>query len=137
MPGNQTPATSTKMPLGAKTTTGSDYRGIRLLADSYSLSLRYDKEYMDDNPLIGEPGSFKLSRARNLAPAASQPQIQLTTSVKSSAPIPPKIETTAPAVPLRKGSKAGEKSPITPGAKEKKGRRKSKAAGMVAVTTPK
>ncbi|CAG7974948.1 unnamed protein product [Penicillium salamii] len=44
---------------------GSDESGIqdmRTLAESFSMFSRYGDEFMDESPLIGEPGSFMLSK---------------------------------------------------------------------------
>ncbi|CAG8394951.1 unnamed protein product [Penicillium salamii] len=44
---------------------GSDESGIqdmRTLAESFSMFTRYGDEFMDESPLIGEPGSFMLSK---------------------------------------------------------------------------
>ncbi|MCJ1265143.1 Mediator of RNA polymerase II transcription subunit 6 [Lobaria immixta] len=130
MPGTQD---STKPPLITKSTSDSEYQGLQLLAESYNLSSRYGKEYMDENPLVGEPGSFILSKSREAGPAVAHPQ--------TKAPAPPKLATspdvkpTVMPLPGKKSAKGAEKSPVSPGTKEKKQRRKSKAAGST--TTPK
>lgn len=88
---------------------------------------------MDENPLLGEPGSFILTKSRD-APAGAQQR------PRGIGP-PPKISTlpeskTADVAPtMKKAVKVVEKSPISPGTKEKKQRRKSKVA--VATSTPK
>ena len=131
--------------------------GIHMLAYSYELSDRYANEYMDENPIVGEPGSFKLSKSHNTSLAtsmttsmttsknssqaqeASQPLSQssgVATPVKSAVPTP-QLKTEGLPAPARKGTKGSEKSPTTPGTKEKKSRRKSKAAGDKGATTPK
>lgn len=130
MPGTQD---STKPPLITKSTSDSEYQGLQLLAESYNFSSRYGKEYMDENPLVGEPGSFILSKSREAGPAVAHPQ--------AKAPAPPKLATspdvkpTVMPLPGKKSAKGAEKSPVSPGTKEKKQRRKSKAAGST--TTPK
>lgn len=130
MPGTQD---STKPPLITKSTSDSEYQGLQLLAESYNLSSRYGKEYMDENPLVGEPGSFILSKSREAGPAVAHPQ--------TKAPAPPKlatspdVKTAVMPLPGKKSAKGAEKSPVSPGTKEKKQRRKSKAAGST--TTPK
>ena len=96
---------------------------------------------MDENPLVGEPGSFILSKSNNIPdavnpPASSQNKSTLT-SATTPAPARPKIDTAIPPPIVRKGSKGGEKSPTTPGTKGKKERRKSKAAAATVTTTPK
>lgn len=114
---------------------------MRLLAESWDLALRYGNEYMDENPIVGEPGSFKLSKAT--APTSSmsssesfQPFKEITQPKKVSAPA---IKTDIPMEPIEERSVSGPaKSPITPGTgKEKKGRRKSKAAGAGGTASPK
>ena len=131
MPETQGSATSSKTPLTSEKTSTLDLQGAKLLAESFSLSLRYGNEYMDENPLVGEPGSFVLKRAREM-PSQSQTQSQMsnsTASAKPSAPpTPAPLKTDLPPGPFRKGSKGGEKSPTTPGFRDKKGRKKSKVA---------
>lgn len=133
MPATQDTASSTKPPLSTKNTSEYDSQGLKLLAESFSLSSRYGSEYMDENPLVGEPGSFILSKSRD-TPAGAQQR------PRGIGP-PPKISTmpeskTAEVAPtMKKAVKVAEKSPISPGTKEKKQRRKSKVAG--ATTTPK
>lgn len=102
-----------------------------MLAESYSLSLRYGNEYMDENPLVGEPGSFIMSKTR-------EPVLPSSLKIQTSIPMKPtesaETKTPTPFASGRKGSKGTEKSPISPGTKDKKPKRKSKAAGT---TTPK
>ena len=117
-----------------------------MLAGSYDLLLHYGNEYMDENPVVGEPGAFKLAKAHNPALASftsttksSFESSQAATPGKGAlTPQPPPIKTEDLAAPVKKSTKGGEKSPTTPGgAKEKKMRRKSKAAGAGDATTPK
>lgn len=52
--------------VGPQSTTGnvgSTVQDTRTLAESFSLLTRYEDEFMDENPLVGEPGSFILSRS--------------------------------------------------------------------------
>lgn len=101
---------------------------------------------MDENPLIGEPGSFKLSKTREsgLPPSSQQPTSQpFKATVPVAKGVPPlDVKTDIPSSVERgrKGSasaSAGAKSPTTPGVKRKKERRKSKAAGVEEGGTPK
>lgn len=137
MPGTQDAVASAKGPLSSRRNTlDSEQIALQTLSESLNLSLTYGSEYMDSNPLVGEPGSFRVTRPKETAP---KPVVATATPFKAQ---PPKqIQTTGLAKEGRKGSKGGEKSPITPGTgtKDKKGRRKSKAAGATttAVTTPK
>ncbi|KAL4738691.1 mediator of RNA polymerase II transcription subunit 6 [Aspergillus similis] len=62
---------------GSHNSTGPSVHDMRSLAESFSLVARYGDEFMDESPLIGEPGSFILSRAgdadRGAAPKQTQP----------------------------------------------------------------
>lgn len=134
MPMTQDTSVSTKASLASKPVSDTNYQSLQLLAESYSLYQRYGKEYMDENPLVGEPGSFILSKSRE--PGITN-QSHSKTSVPSKLALLPEVKTTSITSPTKRGSKGGEKSPISPGAKDKKGRRKSKAAGAGTTTTPK
>ncbi|KAI9772850.1 MAG: Mediator of RNA polymerase II transcription subunit 6 [Geoglossum simile] len=103
----------------------SSYGDELALAESFHLSLRHSSEYMDENPLVGEPGAFHLSSTHAHAQAQSQ-------AAQSKASLPatsaPTAISTSPATG-RKGSRGGgEKSPISPTVPGKPKRRKSKAA---------
>lgn len=138
MPETQTSIKSTKAPLTSKLTSATAFQETRLLAESFNLSLRYGNEYMDENPLTGEPGSFILSKSTNNPEAnqagSSQPKAA-PASTTTSGPPTPKIDTSV----AGKGAKVagGEKSPTTPGVKGKKERRKSKGVVANTTTTPK
>ncbi|KAL8739825.1 MAG: hypothetical protein Q9190_007410 [Brigantiaea leucoxantha] len=122
----------------------------QLLSDSYRLYLRYGHEFMDENPLIGEPGSFILSKSQSQSqlPSSQLSQSKLlpassTLSTKPATPTPTLNTENLPPVEIRKrkdskssagGGGGPEKSPIEKEKeKDKKVRRKSKPA----VTTPK
>ena len=144
MPATQDTA-ATKASLASKATSDTDYQGVQLQNESYNLLLRYGNEYMDENPIVGEPGNFKLSKSRDPALASfastnksSFDSIKVATPASATgAPTPP-IKTEDLPAPMKKTSKGGDKSPTTPGGmKEKKGRRKSKAAGAGDTVTPK
>ncbi|KAH0566267.1 hypothetical protein GP486_000342 [Trichoglossum hirsutum] len=93
---------------------GSSYKDTLSLAESFNLSLRYGNEYMDENPLVGEPGAFILSSTHAHAQALNQAaQIRAAQPATRgpSAPTPQPISTSQ----ARKGSKGGgEKSPFPP-----------------------
>ena len=150
MPTTQDTVTSVK---SSKVTSSVGLQGAHMLAYSYDLSDRYANEYMDENPIVGEPGSFKLSKSHNTSLATStttsktSSQVQevskvsgqspeVATPAKSAVPTP-QLKTEDLPVPARKATKSSEKSPITAGTKEKKSRRKSKAAGDKGAITPK
>ncbi|KAI9832548.1 MAG: hypothetical protein M1819_004338 [Sarea resinae] len=118
------------------TSSGTSYevQEARALEQSLNLSLQYANEYMDENPLVGEPGSFILSSSR--VPPQAQAQNKAAAAVKASSPPTPQPKNLPSPTAGRKGSKGGEKSPIA--APKQPKRRKSKAAGAAtATTTPK
>lgn len=140
VPDTQSQAKTSKAPSTSKALSAGDRQAARLMAESFALSIRYGNEYMDENPLVGEPGSFILSKSHEQA--QTQPQAQPPNRTpKASAPPTPRPKITVPPTTARKASKGGEKSPTTPGTKDKSAkRRKSKAAGVrgagVGTTTP-
>ncbi|KAH0542433.1 hypothetical protein FGG08_003188 [Glutinoglossum americanum] len=102
---------------------GSSYKDALSLEESFNMSLRYGNEYMDENPLVGEPGAFILSSTRAHAQAQNQ-------AAQNKAAQPMARGTAAPTISTspRKGSRGGgEKSPISPTIPGKPKRRKSKA----------
>lgn len=130
MPGTPTVSVDgDKAPLAIKATASSEYQDFQTLTESYQLSLQYGDEYMDENPLIGEPGSFRINKAKEVA--VPKPVLNISTPFA----LPPPDSKSAESPVTSKKNK--EKSPITPGNKEKKSRRKSKAAGATTTTTPK
>jgi len=121
-----------------------------MLGESYNLSLRYGNEYMDENPIVGEPGSFRLTKSHDATLTSSMTtnksshslSVSVATPVKEievPVPPPPPLKTEDLPAPVRKATKGGERSPSTPNAKEKKERkerRKSKVAGVGTTSTP-
>lgn len=118
-----------------------------MLGDSYNLSLRYGNEYMDENPIVGEPGSFRLTKSHDASLTASmstRKSLQASTVAPKAKEVevptpPPPLKTEDLPAPVRKGTKGAEKSPVTPGTKEKrekKERKKSKVVGSGSTTTP-
>ncbi|RAK94872.1 mediator complex subunit MED6 [Aspergillus ibericus CBS 121593] len=65
-----------KAPLGGSqvVSAGSSLQDTRTLVESFSLLSRYGDEYMDEHPLVGEPGSFILSRVNDADRAAAAKQ---------------------------------------------------------------
>lgn len=133
MPGTQDTASSAKSLL--KQASDSENRSLQLLAESYTLALRYGNEYMDENPIVGEPGSFILSKSRE--PGAVNSQLQNKAPMSSKRPVAPEIKTSDVSSLTKKISKGAEKSPVSPGAKDKKARRKSKAVSSGVTATSK
>ena len=144
MPNAGTPRPDTQETITSKISTAHKHatednpQDLRMLAESWDLSIRYGNDFMDENPLVGEPGNFKLTNKTNLALASSFSNVTSGTpqpfkaSVKK---VPPPLDTSVSAGTDRRKSTPGTaKASVTPGGKDKKARRKSKAAG---VATPK
>lgn len=122
----------------------------RAIANSFQLAVRWGNEYMDENPLIGEPGALKLSStSRQLKD--QQEKVQATEASKAAQKLKEKeaestraSATPTPALPaiktsdLKKGSISKGKSPtsaVSDGG-VKKIRRKSTKPGTPGVTSP-
>ncbi|KAL8724731.1 MAG: hypothetical protein Q9181_006695 [Wetmoreana brouardii] len=131
MPGNQDAASTTPQ-LNSKTLMDHDFYSPQMLQESLNLSLQYGHEYMDETPLVGEPGSFKITKTREAQQPAPQPKSKA--AAIPAKPSTPQITTDVPN-PKRKDSMGAEKSPTSAVIKEKKVRRKSRPAGST--TTPK
>ncbi|KAL8708177.1 MAG: hypothetical protein Q9220_006938 [cf. Caloplaca sp. 1 TL-2023] len=131
MPGTQE-STSTK-PLASTSAGKYSFDSSRMLEESLNLSLRYGHEYMDENPLTGEPGAFIITKTRDAQQPSSQPKTKPVQKPSAKAPTP-QIRTDLPEAKV-KDVLGAEKSPTSPAVKEKKARRKSRPAGST--TTPK
>ena len=135
LPDTQLSLKSTKASQLSEKSSLPDLRASSLLADSFLLSTTYGAEYMDENPLVGEPGAFILQKSREAAAAQAQALVvgkstvvaklaEGTVAPTPTGPVPPPIKTEGLPPEVRKG-KAGEKTPVTPGTGGKK-RKKSK-----------
>lgn len=127
------------------------YDDLHLLAQSFQLSAMYGSEYMDENPLHGEPGSFVFASSTDhlravqqaqqakakppTAPAAGSPAASARGSA-SATPVPAiKTEGIQQA---RKGSSGGDKSPVSAGPPKLKKKKAMKGtATSPAATSPK
>lgn len=137
MPGSQAEVPQ-KGSKSAPDAQAADVQDARTLLDAINMSLRYGKEYMNETPLVGEPGNFRLSKTRDATAApglskVAQPASQQTSPSKATpAPSPPgpppTIQTDVPPVLSKKSAKGPDKSPITPASSQKAKRRKSKPA---------
>jgi mediator of RNA polymerase II transcription subunit 6 len=117
-----------------------------LFMHSLNLTNAFGDEYMDENPLKGEPGAFvfegtrtavnarnkaqeQAAQATQVAPAAALKIDTQTPNVAASAVATPKVATPAAAeAQSRRGS-------VAPASKKKKDRRKSQT-GLASPTTP-
>lgn len=118
---------SKKSPLAPNT---NSYMDSRLLEETLNITLKYGDEYMDENPITGQPGDFHLSttgrdKDRLVVPLPNK--VPTVASAKPGTSPMTKLVTDIP--PARKVSKS-DKSPRTPGGGVPKlKRRKSKALG--------
>jgi mediator of RNA polymerase II transcription subunit 6 len=119
----------TKKAPSSTNTNASNYLDIKLLEESLNITLKYGDEYMDENPITGQPGDFHLSttgrkeKDKLMVPAAGKVPTPAASAKPSAPPTP--LKTDIP--PARKGSKV-DKSPKAPGMPKPK-RRKSKTQG--------
>jgi len=102
--------------------------GIRTAYAALNMTMQYGKEYVDDVPLAGEPGNFRLSKNKDTTAAAGQTRGPGQASSTSPAATPGASRaasvvapiTSVPAMGL-KGTKAGEKAAeVAPKAKRRK-----------------
>ncbi|KAL8837932.1 MAG: hypothetical protein Q9176_005408 [Flavoplaca citrina] len=126
-------SSSGKTTSASKPHTNNDVQSAQLLQASLDLTLRYGHEYMDENPLVGEPGSFLITKSRD-SQQSSQQSKPKPMSVNVTKPSTPQIKTDTPAQ-LDKSDTGIAKSPMSIVGKEKKARRKSRPA--TSATTPK
>lgn len=101
---------------------GSNVQDTRTLAESFNLLSRYGEEFMDENPLVGEPGCFILSRAGDVdrpAPAAATTTKQVPSAAGGTTNA---SRVSTPQVKVDTPGKAGSATPIS----DEKKRRKSK-----------
>lgn len=117
--------TSSKTGLGISTTSSS-FQDARNLTESFSLFTRYGDEFMDENPLLGEPGSFIMSRAggetdrtTGKTTAKAGPGAAAT-----GGPLVPPGRVSTPQVRVDTPGKVSDKSSSPPSSGENKGKRK-------------
>ncbi|GMF76067.1 unnamed protein product [Aspergillus oryzae] len=100
---------------------GAILQDTRTFAESFSLLARYGEEFMDENPLVGEPGSFILSKSGDTDRGAASKQ---PSNVNRPGSIPGKVGT--PQVKVDTPGKTPEKG-ATPSASDDSKIRKKKA----------
>lgn len=137
----------------------------RSLAEAFNLLSRYGDEFMDDAPLLGEPGSFiigrtstepllvamrqstnnKASKAPTPAPSAGvgggmskpgTPAAAAAAATAGTTAAPPTIKTDPATLGVvGKAGKGGEKSPTTPGGGRERVKRKKSKISSTAVAS--
>ncbi|KAG0648609.1 Mediator complex subunit 6 [Hyphodiscus hymeniophilus] len=124
--------TSKKVPSSADIN-ASNYLDVRLLEESLNITQKYGDEYMDENPVTGQPGDFHLSTTgRKDKDKLSVPVVKAPAPAASGKPSAPPTPLKTDIPPARKGSK----SPRTPGMPKPKRRKSSKvhSAGGISPT---
>lgn len=143
LPGTQTSTGDKASTATATTTTTSQTQAqddfdnsARTLREALRMTLQYGKEYMDDVPLVGEPGNFRLnktkegansqpksqasdaatatpgqSRAPSIIPASAAAATGTTNGAKGAVANDKKGNSSNRAKPKRRKSKAGDVSP--------------------------
>ncbi|PYH48262.1 mediator complex subunit MED6 [Aspergillus saccharolyticus JOP 1030-1] len=85
-------------------TGGSVSQDTRTLAESFSLLSRYGDEFMDENPLVGEPGSFIMSKTGDTAAGMSKQGPNAAASATSGRVTTPQVRVDTPGSGLEKGA---------------------------------
>ncbi|OQE21329.1 hypothetical protein PENSTE_c012G08785 [Penicillium steckii] len=120
---SSTEAPSTRSGLGISNT-NSSYQDTRSLAEAFNLYTRYGDEFMDENPLQGEPGSFILSRNTGDNERGNKNTTKTASSSAATAntPVPGRVST--PQVRVDTPGKASDKSNSPPSSGDNKGKKK-------------
>ena len=107
--------------------------GVRTIYNALTMTMLYGKEYVDDLPLLGEPGNFRLSKNKEASAAAGQIKGHgqaLSTSPTGTPSASRAVSVAAPMLSnpamVNKGPKAGEKAAPAADGSGKAKRRKSK-----------
>lgn len=109
----------------------SNYQNIRSLADSFNLFTRFGDEFMDENPLVGEPGSFIMSRVSGDADRATAKTAAKVGpgATATGTPLVPPGRVSTPQMRVDTPGKTSDKSSSPPSSGGNKGkRRRSRAA---------
>ncbi|KAH8716847.1 hypothetical protein GQ44DRAFT_624730 [Phaeosphaeriaceae sp. PMI808] len=117
-----------------------------LFMQSLNMTNRYGDEYMDENPLKGEPGAFVFTNTKNAVDERNRAQEQ-TSQLQSSQSTAPKIETQPPSTaPSVVATPKGAPTPATTEGHSRKGsiaalpkdkkRERRKSKGLASPTTP-
>ena len=122
-PTTESSQSTSKSGLGGSST-GSKYQDTRSLAESFSLLTRYGDEFMDENPLVGEPGSFILSRTGGETTGLAVKGAPKTAANATGTPSTLPVRASTPQVRVETPGKASEKSNSPPSSTSDKGKRK-------------
>ncbi|KAL2828284.1 MED6 mediator subfamily complex component-domain-containing protein [Aspergillus cavernicola] len=94
--------------MGAQVGASSTVQDLKTLAESFNLLSRYGDEYMDESPLMGEPGSFILSRVGDADRGAVSKQQQPSTTTVLGRVGTPQAKVDTPGKASEKGGGAAD-----------------------------
>lgn len=114
--------TSNKTGLGIANTSSS-FRDTRSLGEAFNLFTQYGDEFMDENPLVGEPGSFIMSRAGENDRATGAPQTA-SRAAPGATVNTPSGRVSTPQLKVDTPGRASDMSNSPPSSGENKGKRK-------------
>lgn len=84
-----------------KTASGPNFADMQTLVESFTMFQKYRDEYMDENPLVGEPGSFTFSHSKtqlqSQQKAAQTQASQLQVNTRSSSTVKNETPSSQPA----------------------------------------
>lgn len=137
-PGSQNPNASQSSSADGRGTVIDD---AQTLLEAMRMTMKYGREYMDELPLVGEPGNFRVSKQREALGAPSTSSIQASrimsqpgdktpTPATAQSP-PPRLQTDIPTVDSKRSAKSSDRSPESAGGPSKPRRRKSKVASAI------
>ncbi|KAL9623327.1 MAG: hypothetical protein Q9160_002434 [Pyrenula sp. 1 TL-2023] len=106
---------------------GQDAQSSSTLLEAFRLSMAYRNEYMDEQPLIGEPGNFMVGKADAPPNTAKSPKPKPSAEERTTA-APTPLQTDVPPATSRRSAKDEDSTPLSASGKEKAKRRKSKPA---------
>lgn len=107
--------------------TRQNLQDSQALKEAFNLSMAYRNEYMDEQPLVGEPGNFMLAKmdaTQNLTKAAENGP----STEDRAIPAPPPLQTDLLQYAASRPTKDGDGSPLSASSKDRAKRRKSKQA---------
>lgn len=138
---SQGPTAAQAVDAAAPTIESSD----ALLMQSLNLLNRFGDEYMDENPLIGEPGAFVFTNTRNAVDARNKASEQATQSSQASAvaktdtqptSVAPSVAATPKAAPTPAAIESQTRKTSTASQPKEKKRERRKSKGLTSPTSP-
>lgn len=105
-----------------------------LFMQSLMLTNRYGDEYMDENPLKGEPGAFIFTNTKNAVDGRNKAQEQAASQPTAAAAA--RVETRPPSVAATPVPEAHSRKGSTANAPKEKKRERRKSKGLASPTTP-